>query len=87
MRVPIPNVVQSTTMTLQNLLLLGLSIWTVRRSRPSIGRSGPRSFFDDDGAIRKDCEELTASLSVLGRHLSMRLQVCDDRDLEDEVLA
>lgn len=86
MRVPIPNVVQSTTITLKNLLLLCLSIWTVRRSRPSIGPSRPRSFFDDDRAIRKHGEELTASLSVLGRYLAMRLQVCDNRDLEDEVL-
>lgn len=86
MRVPSPNVVQSTTITIQNLLLLGFSIWTVRRSRPSIGPSRPRSLFDDDGAIRKHGEELTASLSVLGRHLSMRLQVCDNRGLEDDVL-
>jgi hypothetical protein len=84
---PIPNVVQSTTMTLQNLLLLGLSVWPVRRPRPSIGRPGSRSFLDDDGAIQENGEELTASLSVLGSQLPVRFQVCDHRGLNDDAIA
>jgi hypothetical protein len=64
---PITNVVQSTAMTLKNLLLLGSSIRSIGRSRAMVAAAGPRSFFDDDRIFREGCEELAAHFSVSTR--------------------
>jgi len=63
-RMPITNVMESTAMTLQNLLLLGLSIRSIGRSRAMVAPAGSGSFFDDDRIAREGREELTARFSV-----------------------
>jgi hypothetical protein len=68
-------------MTLQDFLLLGLSIRPVRRSRAVVASSRSCRLFHDDRITGERGEELTPGFSVAERQLPVCLKMSDDRQL------
>jgi hypothetical protein len=62
---PVANVVKPPLMTLNDLLLFGFPIGSVRWSGAVIGSPRTRGLFDDDRVVREAGEELAAGFVVL----------------------
>jgi hypothetical protein len=77
---------QSPAVVFQDLLLLGLSIRSIRRSRSMVTSPGPRSLSDDDRIVREDGKELAARFSVTGSQLPVCIKMRDHRRIQDEAL-